>query len=209
MKKFFKVLGIIALTLIGLAAIVWVSILVVHERVPAMIGGDYSGKATVDGWDRGYVGAKGTWAIDGEREANPLNVAEISCLKEQRTCYVASASAEEVFGSNWLDVASVDLNITRWDDTSIEYQDKSPCLTGKFVIDRVTEKVSGRRTRNPGPPEGCGHFNQDLRLSFVSGVDVAMRLRRERAPKTETVIAITIFVLLMLAWAVRVVMRKT
>jgi hypothetical protein len=153
--------------------------------------------------------SSGTWAIDGGPNAAPLNVAEISCLKEQRTCYVASASAEEVFGSNWLDVTLSDFNITRWDDTSIEYQAKSLCLTGKFVIDRVTEKVSGRRTRTPGAPERCANLNQDLRLSFVSGLDVAMRLKKERAPKTETVVAITIFVLLMLAWAVRVVMRKT
>jgi len=87
LKKLLKVLGILALTIVGLLGIVAVHAAVLNERVPLNLLGD--GRVYVEQWDKGYVSAKGTWVIDGERSGNPLNVSDITCLRDQNLCYVA------------------------------------------------------------------------------------------------------------------------
>ena len=78
-----------------------------------------------------------------------------------------------------------------------------------YVIDRATQKLSGRRLKKEAAPGECDLIIQnDLRLSFVNGLDVVNQLRREKAPTAVFLIIGTAFTLLMLAWMWKVVRRK-
>jgi hypothetical protein len=205
LKKFFKVLGIVGLTIVGLLGIVALYASDVELRVPVDLGGD--GKVHVDGWDRGYVSAKGTWVIDGERHAYPLNISDITCWRDSQLCYVADAHVSER-GSNYLDADVTLHDIKRWDASTIEYTDDAVCTTYSYVIDRTTQKIIGRRfKKDNATDELCGPTSADLRLSLVKGWDVVQALRRERAPNTISIIVATAFVLLMLAWGWRVIRK--
>ena len=60
------------------------------------------------------------------------------------------------------------------------------------------------------PPGECGLILQDdLRLTFVNGLDVVNQLRREKAPTTVFLIIGTAFTLLMLAWMWKVIRRRS
>ena len=59
MKKLFKVLGILALTIVGLLGILAMHVAIIEQRVPVSLLGN--GRVFVNNWDNGYVHAKGTW----------------------------------------------------------------------------------------------------------------------------------------------------
>ena len=208
MKKLSKVLGILALTIVGLVGIAVMHFTVIDQRVPVDLFGD--GKVNIGQWDQGYVNAKGTWVIDGERHGIPLNVSDITCLRDQKLCYIAEASVMEGFGKS-LDADGSFVDIKRWDASTIEYQTDALCVSYTYVIDRATQKLIGRRLKKPNSNDDddlCKSASADLRLSFVKGFDVAQALRRESAPNTISLVAATAFVLLMLAWAWRVIGRR-
>ena len=203
MKKLAKVAGIIALTLSGLVGLLALYGVVVEALVPASLVGD--GRANVGTWDSGYVSTMGTWVIDQEQHASPLNASEIRCYRDQRECYEAQAS---IF-SGYLTPALERYPITRWDASSIEFGNNLPCVIYTYVIDRATQKLSGRRLKKEAAPGECDLIIQnDLRLSFVNGLDVVNQLRREKAPTAVFLIIGAAFTLLMLAWMWKVVRRK-
>ena len=90
------------------------------------------------------------------------------------------------------------------------YQTDALCVSYTYVIDRATQKIIGRRLKKPDANnELCGLASDDLRLSFVKGFDEVQQLSRERAPNTWSLVAATAFVLLMLAWLLRVIRRAS
>jgi len=44
-----------------------------------------------DAWDRGYVVATGTWAMDIARQAFPIQTSKIQCYRDLNTCTAAQA----------------------------------------------------------------------------------------------------------------------
>jgi hypothetical protein len=77
------------------------------------------------------------------------------------------------------------------------------------VVDRATQKLSGRRLKKDSHAEGCGLIiENDLRLSFVNGLEVVRSLRRENSPTALFLIIGTAFVLAMLAWIALVIRRN-
>jgi hypothetical protein len=202
-RKLFKTLGIVALTLVGLVCIILVREAVIAERVAVDLIGD--GEVYVNNWDNGYVDAKGTWTIDGGASATPLNVSDIRCFRDRKLCYVADATIANISGTLDADVTLLD--IKRWDASTIEYTRDAPCVTYSYVIDRATRKLIGRSLKKPDAPDVCGRISSDVRLRFVKGLNIVQQLRRERAPNTIAIVVATVFVLLMLAWAWRVIAR--
>ena len=176
----------------GLIGIGVMHIAVIDQRVPVELLGD--GKVFVNNWPNGYVHGKGTWTIDGERSAHPLNVSSIFCVRDQSLCYVADASISDgVFGGTYLDADVNSYDIKRWDAATIEYQTDAVCVTYAYVIDRATEKLIGRRLKKEDAEgELCGAAQSDLKLSFVDGSDVVEALRRERAPSTVSLVIVAI-----------------
>lgn len=203
MKKLAKIVGIIALTLAGLIGLVALYGFLVELAVPVSLFGD--GRANVESWDTGYVSTIGTWVVDHERHRSPLNASEIRCYRDQQACYEAQAS---IF-AGYLAPALERYPITRWDGSILEFGNNLPCVIYNYVIDRATQKLSGRRLKKEAAPGECDMIIQkDLQLSFVNGLDVVNQLRREKAPTAWFLIVGTGFVILMLAW-IRKVIRRT
>ena len=102
--------------------------------------------------------------------------------------------------------------IERWDSSTIQFQNNAPaCVTYIYVIDRATEKLSGRRLKKPDADKQlCNDVIQfdDLRLSFANGFDVVQGLQQENAPTVASVVIGTGFIILMLAWIWKVIRRK-
>ena len=146
LKKLFKVLGIFLLTVVGLLGISAIHFAEIHQRVPVNLLGD--GTVSVNSWDNGFVDARGTWVIDGERSAAPLNTSEINCFRDKQRCYVAYS---EVSKGGWLNAELGLFDIKRWDNSTLEYGGEALCATSTYVIDRATQKLVGRRLKKRIP----------------------------------------------------------
>lgn len=204
MTKFVKVLGILALTLLGVILIFGAHLTAIHLSVPVNLSGD--GRVYVLQWDSGYVSATGTWVIDQERHSSPLNVSKVSCVRDEHVCYEAQANVNSGYLNSDLDTYP----IVRWDTSTIQFQNNFPaCVSYIYVIDRATQKLSGRRTKKADADnELCGIISDDLRLSFTDGHDVVKGLRLENAPTATSLVIGTGFVFLMFAWIWKVVRRE-
>ena len=94
--KSLSVLALLLLLVVGLCVIAVFHFSYISSQVPVSILDQ--GRVDTRGWDQGFVVADGTWAIDGEKHAFPLNVSEIRCIKQDRQCYAAGARLQD----NWL-----------------------------------------------------------------------------------------------------------
>jgi len=74
----------------GFAGILLVAMFYVSSKVPVGIANVHAEVRTRT-WESGYVYAKGTWEIDGEPTAFPLNVSKILCVQSESQCYEAQA----------------------------------------------------------------------------------------------------------------------
>ena len=112
-------------------------------------------------------------------------------------------------GSAYYLNADVDwYTITRWDEATIEYESEAVCVTHAYVISRATEKLTGRRLKKDDAKGLCNEVQSDLKLSFVNGFDVVQALKAERPSQAASLVIATAFVLLMLAWAWRVIRKS-
>src|SRR5262245_59457822 len=138
-----------------------------------------------------------------------MNVSTIECIRHESICYDAQASISSgiKFLNSYLDRYS----IVRWDDSTIQFQNDSPvCMTYVYVIDRLTQKVSGRRIKKSDADKAlCAIPSDDLSLSFRDGRGVVELLRRENEPTATSLVIGTGFILIMIAWALSVIRRKS
>src|SRR5262249_17801485 len=140
------VAGILALTLLGVILIFGLHINAIRLAVPVTPSGD--GKVFVNLWDRGYVSANGTWVIDQDRMADPINVSNVSCVRNENICYDAQARISRGSFDSYLYSDLERYPIVRWDDSTVQFQnDSTVCVTYIYVIDRATQKLSGRRVK--------------------------------------------------------------
>ena len=101
-----------------------------------------------------YVTTKGTWAIEGEQHAYPINHAKIDCLKSRGTCESKQVSIEipslkhssaRYFFDHFTDV----FEIISWTDTEVISQGDSRCRTTIMTINIENNEVF-QITRNKG-----------------------------------------------------------
>jgi hypothetical protein len=125
-------------------------------------------------------------------------------LKENSRCYAAGAR----LSNNYL-VAELDFyNVTKWDNSTLEFVTDARCVSYVYVINRNTEKLTGRRVAKTTDDPTCTSIISSpvLRLSFVDGLDVVRKLRSEAAPTLSLPVA-TIWTVVILFWIWRVVRR--
>lgn len=133
-----------------------------------------------DAWERGYVSAEGTFTIDNDRQAFPLQVTKIQCLRDVKEC--TAARAEVAFG-NMLHVELSTHPIALWNDTTVHFREDATCVQYVYTIDRADKRVFGTRTKKPNV-SGCDVFeNKSMSLSLVNGFDVWWRLNQEAVAK--------------------------
>jgi hypothetical protein len=198
-----KIIGIIALTIAGLLGLSAIHGYMVEVAVPVNLLGD--GRVDVASWDEGYISTTGTWVIDQEQRATPLNASLIKCYRGTRECFEAQASVFQ----GYLAPELIRYPIQRWDGASMEFNQDLPCVTYTYVIDRGTQRLTGRRLKKESHAEGCGLIIEtDLRLSFVNGLDVVKALRRQNSPTALFLIIGTAFVFAMFAWIALVIRRE-
>mgnify|MGYP003381761178 CR=1 FL=1 len=165
------------------ALVLWIALLfaagaVVDSRVPI----DLPPLSNVNVVNDRYVSAKGTWVIDGERQAAPLQTTEIICEREFMRCTSATAQVD----GRSLHVNLDTYEIAGWEKTRIVFVDTAPtCADYIFTIDFSTKAVSGLRKKKPnGPsvPADCNTLDKELRLSLRSGFKVSLSLKDEALP---------------------------
>lgn len=165
------------------AIVLWIILLfatgaVVDSRVPI----DLSPFSNVNVVDDKYVSASGTWVIEGDSQANPLQTTEIICERELMRCTSATA---QIMGRG-LHVNLDTYEVVEWGKTRIVFVDTAPtCANYVFTIDFPTKAVSGLRKKKPsGPsvPANCNTLDKELRLSLRTGFNVSQSLKDEALP---------------------------
>jgi hypothetical protein len=121
------VLALLLLLLLGWIAIGALHLFIMWYKVPVTPLG--SGLVTTRSWDRGFVTAEGTWTIDGEKHAYPINMSSILCYKDDRYCYSSTAKLSD----NYLVAELYLYEITKWDDATLEFTPKIQPVSHMFM----------------------------------------------------------------------------
>ena len=149
LSKAFRVLGLVLLLCVGLTAIFIAHAPYIFDKVPVSLAGN--GRVEVGTWDSGVVVAQGTWTIDGQRHAYPMNMSEIHCVRQERRCYTAEARLTD----RYLTAELEQYDIWKWDNSTLEFGAEKGCVTYVYAINRSTERLAGRRIKKNPLPELC------------------------------------------------------
>jgi hypothetical protein len=109
-SKATRVAGVIALMLAGLCVILFGWIFVGEHSLPTHVGLHSFGQVDVDGWDRGFVFAEGTWRPERKPDrilfltlSKPLHITKLRCVRQSGFCEVATAMLDTSHG-DYLDL---------------------------------------------------------------------------------------------------------
>jgi hypothetical protein len=173
-KALLVVVAIFVLWVVAVA----LSSLVVASRVPVSLTPTFS----VNQFG-GDVAAQGTWVIEGQQQAFPLQTSKVHCSAAAKVCRSATASV------GYGDQLRVDMDvydIVEWGQSRIVYVDEAPaCTHYVYTIDLLTKTVHGIRHRREKPTFGdqsCEEFDKELRLSLKDGFGVWWSLRQTAEP---------------------------
>lgn len=129
-------------------------------------------------WDRGLVFVSGTWEIEGEQMAAPINHVEIRCERDAGVCTEAAA---EVFPrlSNLLSVRLEVRPIESWTSQTIVTRNEAGCADYVMTISRATESVTALRVRresgNRFATMDCTVLNARNEYRLIDGADRELR----------------------------------
>lgn len=145
-----------------------------------------NGKAHVDEWQNGIAFVKGTWTITNDKMANPLQVSDVTCLRDQMKCREVTATIfnGNVFGkqSPLLTLLEEEYSIERWDKYEIVTRPKDTNCT-RYVLrfNRVQRQVTGTRStiHSEGACEGVER--KEYSLVLADGNDVVTAEEETRA----------------------------
>ncbi len=105
-------------------------------------------------WDQ-YVFAKGTWVMDNDRQASPLQTSEITCRRALMEC--TGIQADLLFGM--LNLHGETYQVTRWDADALSFRISNTCVDYVYTIDRASQRVIGLRTKSATPTAPCDAVN--------------------------------------------------
>jgi hypothetical protein len=106
-------------------------------------------------YDDSYAVAEGTWVIENEKSAYPLQTSKIICSRQTKICTVATA---KVFNS-MLFVDNDSFGIAEWNRGRIVFLDDSPsCVTYIYTIDTLTKSVQSIRQKRKEPKHTSDSF---------------------------------------------------
>lgn len=105
---------------------------------------------------RGFASVEGTWIIEGERIADPINTSKIRCLKARQECDLTQASVripkvEASDGTYFLSLFSRTYSVISWTKDEIRAQTSGKCRTTLLSLNlnsnEVFEVTSNNRNR--------------------------------------------------------------
>src|SRR5215469_5395399 len=138
-SKALRISGVICQALL---AVVIVGILFqayVQQQVPV---GPIGVTVVTEYWAKGYVGLRGTWVIEREKQAFPLQVSKIGCRLAEKQCVESRA---EISGTTLM-VDQDTHEIMSWDEHTLIFGNNDACVNYVFTVSRDTKQVSGLRT---------------------------------------------------------------
>lgn len=134
-------------------------------------------------WDRGYVTAKGTWVLEGDKSGSPIQYTKIRCRRNKNTCLVAQADTFKMSNFHLLDVDADNIPISKWDETTIIYKTEADCVSYVYTINRASKRVNGRRLRKPASEVSAADCSavvaDELLMTLSNGQDVYFELEEE------------------------------
>jgi hypothetical protein len=173
--------GWVLLGIVGSIAIVAVWLMTITLQVPVKIRSGYG--VHTNQWDEGYVGATGTWVIDNDRQAFPVQYTELTCFLPDKQC--RSATGEIVFGDT-LSVSTERYDIVRWTaDTIIFTTASAMCVDYTYTISRANQRVVGTRSPKKNRDSLCTTGAETLQLSLTDGFKVTQQLESEASARTQ------------------------
>jgi hypothetical protein len=148
---------------------------------------------STDMWDYGYVSAKGTWTISGEKQGFPEQTSEIECFKDIGKCIAATAILHHD-GTTLLEVQLDIYNIERWDEHEIVTKPRETamgCVRYVYRFNRLSKSVTG--TRSTISDEGLckGLDKGEKHLVLVDGFEITRNLMEDLQKKRRDLIQIS------------------
>jgi hypothetical protein len=148
-----------------------------------------------------YAGAEGTWMIEGDQIANPVNTSKIECDRAARTCTVIQADVsvpglDDDDDSYWIGLTTVPYEVISWSEDEIIARGLgglagTRCRTTLLTLSAKSNEVY-EITRNANE-EGC-QLGDVLSLPpleapqiarLVNGFDATREFWRKRREQTD------------------------
>ncbi|WNJ90075.1 hypothetical protein [Bosea sp. 685] len=168
-----RVFGWLLVGFAGTVAVFSTMFVYVGTQVPVNIR--MGGKVSDNSWDAGLVSASGTWVIENEKQAFPLQYTELRCFRAESAC--RSATAEVSFGGT----LTVDMDyyeVARWTNDTIIFTTSAQCVSYTYTISRASARIVGIRTPKKTTDDTClqSMGKDTLQLSLKDGFRVQMAL---------------------------------
>lgn len=179
-KALLRIAGWVLVGLVGTVAVFSAMFLYVGYQVPVKL---YGGGVDIKEWDSGLVIALGTWVIEGDRQAAPLQHTVLTCQRDAKEC--KSSTAEISYGG-FLAVDSDRYEIIRWTDDTIDFASSALCVNYTYNINRISARVVATRTPKKDGPALCGGLGRGtFQLSLKDGYLVESALKNEAWARAE------------------------
>lgn len=178
-RKGIRILLVLFSVLFAWMLIAWLAGTVAQLRVPVNLTPFNEIRQVTDD----YVKASGTWVIEDEMQAFPLQTTEIWCEREIKRCTSATA---QVMGGEQMFVHLDFFDIVSWEKTRIVFTDNTPgCVDYIHTIDLVTKTTTALRRKKADQSKAfgdCTALDPELRLTLRKGSDVTNKARTEALP---------------------------
>ena len=199
-SKVVRILGTICLALVSMVVVGLLSESYVKHNAPVS---PYGYHVFVDLWNTGYIGLQGTWIMENDKPAFPLQVSKITCSAREKSCIESRA---EISG-NTLIAHQDRYEITHWDERLLIYTDSAQCVDYIYTVIRETKQVSGVRKSKKGMEKDCPDLNKEIKLRLTNGFDVYLQLQREATPRA-AIVAAVIAILLWAGFQIRKILKS-
>ena len=128
-----------------------------------------------------FVSATGTWVIENDKSAHPMQTTEIFCYRAEMQC---RSSQAEVTDSEHLFLSTYKYDILKWDNNIIKYVNtEAMCVDYSYTIERESKRVFGTR-KTKTATDGCSIASPGpLNLILMDGFKVSNELSQEAVQK--------------------------
>jgi hypothetical protein len=203
MKRLVRGLGWVLVGIVGTLTLLLVRNAALSHNVPVRPG--LGPLVSTNMWKDGMIWARGTWIMENDRPAFPLQMTEIYCVRSHGTCTTATAEVQD----DALNVEMETLQIDRWSDDAVVVSNSSAvCADYIYTISRANQRMVGTRSPKKRSDDRCSLASANtIQMTLGNGFDVALRMEREAASKVDPFLW-TALVVLWLFVASRFVRRR-
>ncbi len=101
-----------------------------------------------------FLSFGGTWVIEGENHAFPVNFTQYNCYRSMSRCYTSEGYVHGGNGSASLNVEGGSLKVIKWDQTEVLMEDDVRCRVSTISVNLQSKEVYMiTRNRDAGCPQ--------------------------------------------------------